>query len=65
MDRFSYISKRKRLLSLGSTIEKKETLGYGSSSQLKKIKDYRKRRTRLKKKKNEKIVFFMHPYFIY
>jgi len=27
MDRFSYISKRKRLLSLGSTIEKKETLG--------------------------------------
>ena len=32
MDRFSYISKRKRLLSLGSTIEKKETLGMALQS---------------------------------
>lgn len=41
MDRFSCISKRKRLLSLGSTIEKKETLGYGSN-QLKEKQDKKK-----------------------
>jgi hypothetical protein len=38
MDRFSCISKRKRLLSLGSTIEKKETLGMAVN---------KKRKTRL------------------
>jgi hypothetical protein len=39
MDRFSYISKRKRLLSLGSTIEKKETLGMAVNKKNKKKKN--------------------------